>query len=92
MLHLFHGVFAYFGPETVMPVTSVIATIAAIVMMFGKNLFRLAVGCLRMIRAPKAPQPHASSGPHFSIQQRQHHASGAHTDYHEDHGQESSLN
>ena len=30
-------VFAYFGPETVMPVTSILATVAAVVMMFGKS-------------------------------------------------------
>ena len=33
--------FAYFGPETVMPVTSILATVAAVVLMFGKSLFRL---------------------------------------------------
>jgi hypothetical protein len=34
-------IFAYFGPETVLPVTSVIATVVGIVMMFGKNTLRL---------------------------------------------------
>jgi hypothetical protein len=30
--------FAYFGPETVMPVASVFAAIVGVFMMFGRNL------------------------------------------------------
>ncbi|QEH37483.1 hypothetical protein OJF2_60740 [Aquisphaera giovannonii] len=40
-------ILAYFGPETVMPVTSIIATAAAMVAMFGKGAFRLVFGGLR---------------------------------------------
>jgi hypothetical protein len=34
-------VFAYVGPETAMPLTSLLATLAALVLLFGKNLCRL---------------------------------------------------
>ena len=40
-------VFAYFGPETVMPVTSIIATVGAMVVLFGKTLFRFAFAWFR---------------------------------------------
>jgi hypothetical protein len=30
--------FAYFGPETMMPVASVIAAVAGVVLMFGRNV------------------------------------------------------
>ena len=35
--------FAYFSPETVLPVTSIVATIAGIVMMLGRGTLRLMV-------------------------------------------------
>jgi hypothetical protein len=41
--------FAYFGPETVLPVTSVLATIAGLAMMFGRNTLRLIMACGRLI-------------------------------------------
>jgi hypothetical protein len=34
-------VVAYVGPETAMPFTSLLATLAALVLLFGKNLCRL---------------------------------------------------
>jgi len=30
--------FAYFGPETMMPVASVIAAVSGVVMLFGRNI------------------------------------------------------
>jgi hypothetical protein len=64
-------VFAYFGPETVMPMTSVIATFAAVVLMFGKTLFRFAVGWVRtawyVVR-----RNHAASAPHFTVGRPRH--------------------
>ncbi len=39
--------FAYFGPETVMPMTSILATIVAVVMMFGRTVYRFAIGWVR---------------------------------------------
>ena len=35
--------FAYFSPETLLPVTSIVATIVGIVMMLGRGTLRLAV-------------------------------------------------
>lgn len=57
-------VFAYFGPETVLPVTSVIATVLGIVMMFGKNALRFAFRWRRADRPEN--QAHAiGQKPHF---------------------------
>jgi hypothetical protein len=63
VIQAFGLLFAYFGPETVMPMTSVIATVAAIVMMFGKTIFHYAVGWLRkgwylLPRGKQTPAPH----------------------------------
>ena len=58
-------VFAYFGPETVMPVTSIIATVAAVVMMFGKTIVRFTLGWIRTIlvdvRVPRVNRPRLTS-------------------------------
>jgi hypothetical protein len=56
--------FAYFGPETVMPMTSVVATIAAFLMMFGKTIFRYLVAWARVARyriarASRIHSPHS---------------------------------
>ncbi len=34
--------FAYFGPETLLPLTSVLAAVAGFVLMFGRQVFRVA--------------------------------------------------
>ncbi|WP_165231287.1 hypothetical protein [Aquisphaera insulae] len=69
-------ILGYFGPETVMPVTSIIATVAAMVAMFGRGLFRLVLGgiLLRMSRKrmrKAAGQAGIGIGtvarPHFSL-------------------------
>ena len=36
-MHQLHLILAYFGPETVMPVTSVLATVAALILVYGKR-------------------------------------------------------
>jgi hypothetical protein len=36
-------IFAYFGPETVLPLTSIVAAALGVVMMFGRNSFRFAM-------------------------------------------------
>jgi hypothetical protein len=74
---MFSVILAYFGPETVMPVTSVIATIAAVGMMFGRTMLRLAVGWLWLLKSRTRPQRHAPSGPHFALQHRHDHAGAA---------------
>ena len=62
-------VFAYFGPETVMPVTSIIATVAAVVVMFGKTIFRFAVGWVRTAWYGVSRR-NATPAPHFTVGRR----------------------
>ena len=40
---------AYFGPETVLPITSLLAAIGGVVLMFGRQSFRLASYALRRL-------------------------------------------
>jgi hypothetical protein len=42
--------FAYFGPETMMPVASVIAAVAGVAMMFGRNILLFGRNIVRRIR------------------------------------------
>ncbi|SIO64905.1 hypothetical protein SAMN05444166_7476 [Singulisphaera sp. GP187] len=56
---------AYFGPETVLPMTSVIATAVGLFMMFGRNTLRFLFRWRRVdLTAPKTAE--AVRGPHFS--------------------------
>jgi hypothetical protein len=59
---------AYFGPETVLPATSIIATIVGVVLMLGKNSIRWCVGLLlsALRRKPKAEAPASAPAPHFA--------------------------
>jgi hypothetical protein len=41
--------FAYFGPETMMPVASVIAAAAGVVMMFGRSIVQFGRGVVRKV-------------------------------------------
>ncbi|WP_422924601.1 hypothetical protein [Singulisphaera sp. PoT] len=55
--------FAYFGPETILPITSVIATVAGVALMCGKNSIRFAMRCgkvafLRSRRMVAVGRPH----------------------------------
>ena len=55
--------FAYFGPESMLPLTSVVATVVGVFLMFGQNTIRLArraiLGRLTSIgRKQSVPQPH----------------------------------
>jgi hypothetical protein len=40
---------AYFGPETMMPVASIIAAAVGVAMMFGRNLVMLGRGLVRRV-------------------------------------------
>ncbi len=66
-------VFAYLGPETMLPMTSVIAGVAGVVMMFGRSSLRWFVGVIRRI-VPQAksssPSRRIGSGPVEPIQSR----------------------
>ena len=57
-------VLAYFGPETVLPVTSVIATVVGLFMMFGKNTLRYIFRWRKSDPAAKEVQAIAQK-PHF---------------------------
>lgn len=69
---------AYFGPETVLPATSIIATVVGVVLMLGKNSIRWCVGLVTVPFARKgkadspapAPAPASTStpAPHFARQ------------------------
>ena len=60
--------FAYFGPETVLPMTSFIATVVGCGMMFGRFFLRHIIGFCRMVwRFPRRgamPAAHYYRGPH----------------------------
>ena len=56
--------FGYFGPETVLPVTSIVATIAGLAMMFGRHTFRLIMSCGRLILRGRAGTRNASATEH----------------------------
>jgi len=68
-MHQIQPILAYFGPETVMPLTSFLATIAAVVLMFGKSLFRLVAFWIRRATF-RGRHGHAPNGPHFGLSGR----------------------
>ncbi|WP_422927806.1 hypothetical protein [Singulisphaera sp. PoT] len=47
--------FAYFAPETTLPLASTAAAAAGVVMMFGKSALRVLKGMIRSRFAPAAP-------------------------------------
>src|SRR5439155_10436928 len=52
--------FAYFGPETMMPVASVIAAVVGVVMMFGHNVVSFGRNLVRRVR-PRSRREHVTS-------------------------------
>jgi hypothetical protein len=57
-------VFAYFSPETLLPVTSILATVCGLVMMFGRTTLRLIARGVGRSRFHKQAT-HRLEGPHF---------------------------
>jgi hypothetical protein len=53
--------FAYFGPETMMPVASIIAAVAGVAMMFGRSVFAFFRGVGRRIWPRSRPKNAAST-------------------------------
>jgi hypothetical protein len=56
-------IFAYLGPETMLPLTSIVATVAGILLMFGRGAFRIVRRAvpIRLGQAAKSrsvPKPH----------------------------------
>ena len=63
-------VLAYLSPETYLPISSVVATVIGVVMMFGRNSLRLAALWFRRITARrKADRP--LNAPHFARTRRE---------------------
>lgn len=82
--------FAYFGPETLMPLTSIIAAAAGVFLMFGRNTLRVITGLFSSIgrifrREPQIPAPHVSGESSSALDRRRARARGAATD--DAHGQ-----
>jgi hypothetical protein len=61
--------FAYIGPETMMPVASVIAAVAGVFMMFGRSVIGFGRGLLRRVwpgsprNPPTKPDPPGMNEP-----------------------------
>lgn len=67
--------FAYFGPETLMPLTSIFAAVIGVFLMFGKNTFRLIAGLFgnlgRIFRkGSKVPAPHVGQEGSSALERR----------------------
>lgn len=74
-----HMVFAYLSPETVMPLTSILATIAAVFLMYGKSMVRLIVYWVRRVTFRRG-HGQSPTGPHFGLgRRRRRESSGART-------------
>ena len=54
---MFTPILAYLGPETMLPMTSVIAGAAGVFMMFGRNLTRWATGLFRRAAVSPGTKP-----------------------------------
>jgi hypothetical protein len=57
------ALFAYLGPETVLPLTSVVAAVAGVVLMFGRNALRFVAHSVRMLIPGRGK---TSGRPHFA--------------------------
>lgn len=61
----------YFSPETLLPATSIVATIAGVVMMLGRGSIRLMIRMLRRGR-DRAGRVALTSQPHFPVRDEAH--------------------
>jgi hypothetical protein len=54
---MLNPLFAYFGPDTVLPVASVLGAIGGVIMIFGRTIVRLASRSLRVVlrKSPRVP-------------------------------------
>ena len=51
----FTTVLAYLGPETMLPMTSVVAGVVGVLMMFGRNSVRWSLAAVRRLAAKSGP-------------------------------------
>jgi len=61
--------FAYFSPETLLPITSIVATIAGLFMMLGRGFLRFIIGCGRR-GVRRAGRIAGVSRPHFRLRKK----------------------
>ena len=61
--------FAYFGPETMLPLTSVVATVVGVFLMLGRNTFRLMRRAL-LGWIPGIERKRSIPRPHLSLKER----------------------
>lgn len=54
--------FAYIGPETMMPVASVIAAVAGVFMMFGRSVVSFGRGLVRRVWPGSSRKPPSKPG------------------------------
>lgn len=64
-------VLAYFGPETVLPMTSVIATVVGVFMMFGRNTLRFLFRWRRGGAGGATKAAGSAPAPHFAVKERE---------------------
>jgi hypothetical protein len=59
--------FAYFGPETMLPLTSIVATVVGIFMMFGRTSIRIARRAFLSLLSGKG-KTRPLTRPHFQVE------------------------
>jgi hypothetical protein len=65
------GIFAYFGPEAVLPLTSVVVAVLGAVLLFGRPAARLLARRSRT-RVAEADREVGPGGPHFGAGRGRH--------------------
>lgn len=60
--------FSYIGPETMMPVASVLVAIGGVFMMFGRSVVGFGRGLVRRVWPGSAPKTVTRSGPEGPVQ------------------------
>ncbi len=58
--------FAYLGPETMLPLTSVVATVVGVLLVFGRNTIGLMRRALRTVFI-RSRRPRSAAGPHLIV-------------------------
>lgn len=56
-------IFAYFGPDNILPMTSIIATVVGFFMMFGRRSLRF-LGSFLVFKSAREPRTSAIGKPH----------------------------
>lgn len=76
-MRAFVAIFAYFSPETLLPATSIVATVAGIMMMLGRGTLRFLVrssqrGSRKPARIAATSKPHLQVHEELQIQAPEH--------------------